>query len=355
MPVGSGVVVLCPPHDLRGGPNGQMARSVRRVEKAPRGRMLESNRDSNPLMQQSHSHDHAQGHFHAHAANERSVGIAAALTGAFLVAEIVGGVLSGSLALLADAGHMLTDFASLALAWLGFRLTRRPADWQRTYGFDRFAVLVAFVNGVALFVIAAWIAVEAYHRLSAPSLVLGWPMFGVASAGLAVNVLVFLILRGGDEHNLNIRAAALHVLGDLLASVAAVTAALVIVTTGWMPIDPLLSVVVTLIILRSAWRVVAESGHILLEGSPRGFDSRAVRDDIRAELPYVLDVHHVHAWSISQERPMVTLHASVAADTDSAQAVREIKRMLAQHFRITHATIEIEYGACGDDHAHTAC
>jgi cobalt-zinc-cadmium efflux system protein len=334
-----------------------MARSVRRVGKAPRGRMLESERDSSPRMQQSHSFDHAHdGHGHAHATNERTASVAAALTGAFLVAEIVGGVLSGSLALLADAGHMLTDFAGLALAWLGFRLTRRPADWQRTYGFDRFSVLVAFVNGVALFVIAAWIAVEAYHRLSAPTPVLGWPMFAVASAGLAVNVLVFFILRGGDADNLNLRAAALHVLGDLLASVAAVAASLVILTTGWTPIDPLLSVVVTLIILRSAWRVVAESGHILLEGCPRGFDTRAVSDDIRAELPYVLDVHHVHAWSISQERPMVTLHANVAADTDSAQAVREIKRMLARHFRITHATIEIEYGACCDDHeARPAC
>jgi cobalt-zinc-cadmium efflux system protein len=320
-------------------------------------RVLPSAREPDRFMQHSHAHDHdhhthdhsGHSHGHSHAANERSVGVAALLTGGFMVAEVVGGILAGSLALLADAGHMLTDFASLALAWVGFRLTRQPADWRRTYGFDRFAVLVAFVNGIALFAIAAWIIVEAVQRLNAPVTVLGGPMLWIAAAGLAVNVLAFLVLRTGDKDNLNIRAAVLHVIGDLLGSVAAVVAALVILATGWMQIDPLLSMVVALIILRSAWRVVADSGHILLEASPPGVDSRTLRDHLRSALPFVLDVHHVHAWSISQERPMVTLHASIAASTDSAVAVREIKRQLAQHFRITHATIEIEYDACGDE------
>jgi cobalt-zinc-cadmium efflux system protein len=303
-------------------------------------------------MQHSHAHPHEhhdRAHHHGHEANERSVGIAALLTGGFMVAEIVGGLVAGSLALLADAGHMLTDFASLALAWLGFRLTRRPADWRRTYGFDRFAVLVAFVNGVSLFAIAGWIVVEAVQRLSAPVQVLGLPMLAIAIAGLGVNVVSFLVLRSGDKDNLNIRAAVLHVVGDLLGSVAAVIAAVVILASGWMPIDPLLSIVVALIIVRSAWRVVADSGHILLEGSPSDVDSRALQDKLKSALPFVLDVHHVHAWSISQERPMVTLHASIAAGTDSAHAVREIKRLLAQHFRITHATVEIEFDACGDE------
>jgi cobalt-zinc-cadmium efflux system protein len=320
-------------------------------------RVLPSAREPDRFMQHSHAHDHdhpthdhsGHSHGHSHAANERSVGVAALLTGGFMVAEVVGGILAGSLALLADAGHMLTDFASLALAWIGFRLTRQPADWRRTYGFDRFAVLVAFVNGIALFAIAAWIIVEAVQRLNAPVTVLGGPMLWIAVVGLAVNVLAFLVLRTGDKDNLNIRAAVLHVIGDLLGSVAAVIAALVILATGWMPIDPLLSMVVALIILRSAWRVVADSGHILLEASPPGVDSRTLRDHLRSTLPFVLDIHHVHAWSISQERPMVTLHASIAASTDSAVAVREIKRQLAQHFRITHATIEIEYDACGDE------
>ena len=296
-----------------------------------------------------HVHGHHQGPGHRHAANERSVALAAVLTGAFMVAEIAGGVISGSLALLADAGHMLTDFASLALAWLGFRLARQPADWRRTYGFDRFSVLVAFVNGIALFGIAAWIFVEAAQRFYRPVDILGGLMLWVALAGLAVNIVAFLILRRGDKTNLNIRAAALHVVGDLLGSVAAVIASLVILATGWMPVDSLLSVVVALIIVRSAWRIVADAGHILLEGSPPGFDSRALKDQIRAALPFVTDVHHVHAWSISEEWPMVTLHASVDDGVSSTLAVREIKRMLAERFQITHATIEIEYEACVDD------
>jgi cobalt-zinc-cadmium efflux system protein len=319
-----------------------------------------------PIQQQphAHSHDHEHdqafghgdhGHSHGHGANERSIGLAALLTGGFMVAEVVGGIFAGSLALLADAGHMLTDFASLALAWLGFRLTRQPADWRRTYGFDRFAVLIAFVNGISLFAIAVWIVAEAVQRFASPVNVLAGPMLWIAAAGLAVNVVTFFVLRAGDKDNLNIRAAALHVVGDLLGSVAAVIAALVILATGWTPIDPLLSIVVALIIVRSAWRVVAESGHILLEGSPRGFDSRSLRDQLRSSLPYVLDVHHVHAWSISQERPMVTLHACVAVGTDSGVAVREIKRRLALEFRITHATIEIEYDACGDGPQSSAC
>jgi cobalt-zinc-cadmium efflux system protein len=296
----------------------------------------------------SHDH-HGGGHHHARSASETKIAVAAALTGAFLIAEVTGGLISGSLALLADAGHMLTDFASLALAWLGFRLARRPADWRRTYGFDRFSVLVAFVNGIALFAIAAWIVVEAGLRLREPTEVLGGLMLWVALAGLVVNLIVFRILAGGDQGNLNLRAASLHVAGDLLGSIAAVAASIVILTTGWMPIDPLLSILVALIILRSAWRVVSEAGHILLEGAPPGFDVEAVRGDLRQAIGYVVDIHHVHAWSISEERPMVTLHADIEPGVDPMRAVREIKQRLAAQFDIVHATVEVECGACTDD------
>ncbi|MDX1563667.1 MAG: cation diffusion facilitator family transporter, partial [Gammaproteobacteria bacterium] len=277
------------------------------------------------------------------------VAIAASLTGTFMIAEIIGGLVAGSLALLADAGHMLTDFASLALAWLGFRLARRPADWRRTYGFDRFSVLVAFVNGITLFAIAIWIGVEAVQRLREPVEVLGGLMLWVALAGLVVNIVAFWVLSHGDRDNLNLRAASLHVAGDLLGSVAAVAASLVIIYTGWMPIDPLLSVLVALIILRSAWRVVGEAGHILLEGAPPSFDVEAVKRRLCGDLSYVLDIHHVHAWSISQVRPMVTLHASIEPGTDSIRACHEIKQMLTEEFSIAHATVEVEYDVCGDD------
>jgi len=293
-----------------------------------------------------------QGHKHSVPRNEKHVALAALLTGIFMLAELVGGLLSGSLALLADAGHMVTDFASLSLAWLGFRIARRPADWRRTYGFDRFSVLIALVNGVALFVVAAWIVVEAVHRLSEPNEIAGGLMLIVAGAGLAVNVACFFILRGGDANNLNMRAAILHVAGDLLGSVAAIAAAIVILTIGWLPIDPLLSVLVALIILRSAWHVVRDSGHMLLEGTPEGLDVREVQTALKQEVPFIEDIHHLHAWSVSAERPMVTLHAKVEKGADAVTATAAIKRVFAQRYKISHVTVEIEYGNCAD---HESC
>ena len=220
------------------------------------------------------SHDgHGHDHQHATAASARAIGIAALLTGGFMLVEVVGGILSGSLALIADAGHMLTDFAALAMAWLAFRVARRPADSRRTYGFDRLSVLAAFVNGLALFAITAWIVVEAIERLAEPRPIEGGLMLAVAVAGLLVNVASFWVLSRGDRANLNLRAALLHVVGDLLGSAGAIVAALVILGTGWTPIDPILSVLVAALILRSAWRVVKESAHILLEGTPANFDA----------------------------------------------------------------------------------
>lgn len=297
----------------------------------------------------THFHAHNHGHGHAHANNETRLAIAAALTGLFMLAEVAGGVISGSLALIADAGHMLTDFASLTLAWFAFHLTRRPADWKRTYGFDRLQVLVAFVNGLALFVIAGWIVWEAAERLMAPGAVMGGLMLGVAAAGLAVNLVAFYILHGADTDNLNIRGAALHVMGDILASLAAMTAGGIILATGWTPIDPILSVLVALIILRSAWRIVRESGHILLEGAPAGIEADSIAPDLIANLKEVRDVHHVHVWSITQERRMVTLHAAIDEGADAGTLTRRIKERLKERFGLAHATVEIEHGRCADD------
>ncbi len=230
-----------------------------------------------------HAHGDGSGHGHSHAhvardaASARAIGIAALLTGGFMVVEVVGGLVSGSLALIADAGHMLTDFAALSMAWLAFRVARRPADAARTYGFDRLSVMAAFVNGLALFVVAAWIVVEAIGRLRTPAPIEGGVMMAVAAAGLAVNLLSFWVLSRGDRGNLNLRGALLHVLGDLLGSAGAIVAALVILLTGWTPMDPILSVLVSVLILSAGWRVVRESAHILLEGTPEGFDAAGDR------------------------------------------------------------------------------
>ncbi len=276
------------------------------------------------------------------------MGLAALVTGLFMGAEIAGGIVSGSLALLADAGHMVTDFASLSLAWFGFRLARRPADWMRTYGFDRFQVLVAFTNGIALFAIAGWIVYEAAERLSSPRPVEGGIMVVVAVVGLLVNIAAFMLLHGADRENLNVKGAAVHVIGDLLGSVAALVAGAVILFSGWTPIDPLLSILVALIIVRSGWTVVAASGNILLEGAPHELDTRHIEPDLVANVPGVLGVHHVHVWSITQERRMVTLHACVDKGLAGDRMVKAIKQRLHARFGLDHATVEIEHGECAD-------
>ncbi|HUV33090.1 MAG TPA: cation diffusion facilitator family transporter [Devosiaceae bacterium] len=298
------------------------------------------------------SHDHS--HAHATSATGPRLGLAALLTGGFMLAEIAGGVLSGSLALIADAGHMVTDFAALALAWFAARLAVRPADWKRTYGFDRFSVLVAFVNGIALFVIAGLIVVEAARRLFEPVEVAGPLMLVVAAAGLGVNIAAFLILRGADQRNLNVRGAAIHVMGDLLGSLAAILAAVIIVFTGWSMADPLLSAAVAVLIVRSAWIVVRDAAAILLEAAPADFDSRRIAADLVANVPGVEGIHHVHAWSISEQRPMLTLHARAAAGPRPEAVAAAVKQRLRDHFGIGHATVEVEFHDCADDPVEVA-
>ena len=301
----------------------------------------------------AHSHDHSPGHSHDHGhdhgQNERRLFWTALLTGGFMLVEAAGGIFAGSLALLADAGHMVMDFAGLAMAWLAFRFSRWPADRRRTYGFERLQVLVAFANGLALFVIAAAIVIEAIHRLAQPSPVIGGTMLAIAVAGLAVNVAIFFVLHGADRGNLNVRGAMVHVLGDLLGSAGAIGAALVILATGWTAADPLISVLVAVIILRGAWHVVRDSAHILLEASPGGISTDRIEDDLPDSVAGVLDVHHVHAWSITDERPMVTLHARIDPGAAPDEIVAAVKRRLRTQFGIAHATVETEVAECADD------
>lgn len=302
-----------------------------------------------------HAAETGGAHSHAHAgagttaANERRVFWALLLTGGFMVVEAAGGVLSGSLALLADAGHMLTDTAALALSWYAFRMSRRPATPRRSYGHHRTQVLAALVNGGLLLGIAAWIAIEAVERLFDPVEILGGAMLAVALAGLVMNIAAFVILNGGNRHNLNIRGAALHVLGDLLGSVAAIVAAGVILWTGWVPIDPILSVLVAALVLHSAWRLIDRSWHVLMEGAPEGFDAAELRRGLIAAVPAVLDVHHIHLWSLTPERPLVTLHANLAAGADHDAALHRLQKVLAERYGLGHATIQVEREGCPDD------
>ncbi len=283
--------------------------------------------------------------------NRQRVFWAMLLTGGFMLAEIVGGLLSGSLALLADAGHMLMDAAALLLAWLGFRISERGHDARRSYGYHRFQVLAAFVNGLTLILVAGWICVEAVDRIGDPVPVLAGPMLAVAAVGLAVNIIVLAILHGADMENLNIRGAALHVLGDMLGSAAAIVAAVVILLTGWTPIDPILSIFVVLLILRAAIDVIRRSAHILLEGAPEGLDLDEVKDAVARASPDISDVHHVHAWSLTAERPMLTLHAKLRPGADLDETLARARLAVLDRFGIEHVTIQLETGPCSESPA----
>jgi len=294
-------------------------------------------------------HDHGHGHDHLHGiTDQRRIGWAFVVIAVFMVVEVVGGLLSGSLALLADAGHMLSDTAALGFSWMAIQYGKRPATAQLSYGYKRLEVLAAFVNGCALFVIAAWIVIEAISRFAAPVPVAGKTMLVVACAGLAANIAAFMVLHGGNRENLNMRGAWLHVMGDMLGSVAAIVAAVVILATGWTPIDPILSIVVAVIILKSAWGIVKSSAHILLEGTPVGVTLADIKADLETHVPEIRDAHHIHAWSITGEQHMVTLHVLPASGVAARDAVGAVQRRLAVRFSIAHVTVQVEEDVCLD-------
>ena len=279
----------------------------------------------------------------------RRVVIALVLTGTFMVVEVIGGILSGSLALLADAGHMLTDTMALALAAVAFQVSKRPADTTLTYGYQRFQILAAFVNGLSLLFIVGWILYEAVNRFIAPQEVMGETMLVVAVAGLVVNIISFTVLHGGDKENLNIRGAALHVAGDLLGSVAAIVAAVVIIYTGWMQIDPILSVAVAILILKSAWVLVKRSAHVLLEGAPEWLDVDVMREHLIGKIPEVASIHHVHVWGLTPQDLMLTMHVCVSTQPENpTDIIRRVKVQLREEYGIGHSTIEIEVDDCAD-------
>jgi cobalt-zinc-cadmium efflux system protein len=288
------------------------------------------------------------GHAH-HNSNMRRVTIALVLTGVFMIVEVIGGLLSGSLALLADAGHMLTDTMALALAAVAFHVSKRPADTRLTYGYQRFQILAAFVNGLSLLFIVSWILFEAVQRFITPREVLGQTMLLVASAGLVVNIIAFIVLHTGDKENLNIRGAALHVAGDLLGSVAAIVAAVIIIYTGWTQIDPILSIAVALLILKSAWVLVKRSAHVLLEGAPEWLDIDIMRDHLVRKIPEVSSIHHVHVWGMTPQDLMLTMHVCVSsAPADPTDIIRRVKLQLRDEYGIGHSTIELETDICAD-------
>ena len=266
----------------------------------------------------------------------------------FMVIELVAGILTNALVLIADAGHMFLDAAALGLAWWSAVLSQKGDDEKLSYGYHRMQVLAAFVNGLSLFALAIWITWESLTRLAFPESILPLPTLAIGMAGLIINLIVYRWLHNSSG-NLNVKSAALHVLGDLLGSFAAIAASLAVLFLGWLYVDPVLTLLIAFILFRGASRVLKDSVMILLEGVPPGFDIHEIKQTLKDQCLSVIDVHHVHAWSITPDRPMVTLHAQITDSDQSTATIASIKTILKEKFEIDHSTIQIELEDCPDD------
>ena len=294
------------------------------------------------------AHAHAGQGAHAHpgagygrrAAESRRTAWVLALTGAFMAVEAVGGVLSHSLALLADAGHMFTDVAALAFALFALRMARRPPSLERTYGYVRLEILAALVNGAMLLGIAGWITWEAVRRLGEPVLVDAPLMLGVAAAGLVVNAAGAVLLHAHAGESLNARGAYLHVLGDLLGSVGTLAAGGVILFTGWLPVDALVSVLIALLILVSAWRLVKEAAEVLLESAPAHIDVQQLVTALE-RVPGLRDVHDVHVWTVTSGFVALSGHGVVDDPMRHGEVLEAVRECL-KTFGIEHVTFQLE-------------
>jgi cobalt-zinc-cadmium efflux system protein len=301
------------------------------------------------LHELSHVHDGAYSQAVAHlaevrAGNRRALAIVLGLTLAFTAVEVVGGLLTGSLALLADAAHMLSDNLALTLALVAVWLAGRPSTPERSFGYQRAEVLAALANGVILVALAIWIFVEAWGRLGDPPEVLaGWVAL-VAFAGLAVNLAAAAILHRAGQDTLNIRAALRHVLADALGSTGVLVAAFVIILTGWRYADPLAGAVIGILVLASSWTVIRDSVHILLEGAPRGIDTRALGRRL-AEVPGVVEVHDLHVWTITSGFPALSAHILVERGDDCHARRRELEALLEREYGIEHTTLQVDHVA----------
>lgn len=289
-------------------------------------------------------HAHGANHDHGQVvttSNERRIRFVLIFTAGYAIVQAVGGYLSGSLALIADAGHMVSDAAALLLALIAYRIARRAADSQRTYGFHRVRVLAALANGATLLLLVAWIAWEAVQRINAPVEILAGPMLIVALIGLAVNVAGAWILWSGNRGDSNLRGAFLHVIGDLLGSVGAIAAAIGMMLTGWTVLDPILSVLVAGLVVRSAWGLVSDSIRVLLQAVPRGVDKIEAERGL-ASLPGVAEAGHFHAWTVTDETSVATVHVSPAEGTDPLSLPPLVSAWLKERYAIDHVTVQVD-------------
>lgn len=296
----------------------------------------------------SHNHNHSHSHSHSHlhearAGNKKGLIIALAITVGIMFLELFGGLISNSLALLADSGHMLSDASSLALSLTAIYFATRPASADKTYGFYRFEILAALINGITLFVIAIFIFIEAYGRFLNPTEVVSTTMIAIASIGLLANLISawFLMKKGDVEGNLNVKSAYLHVLSDALGSIGAIIAGLIMLFTDWYLADPIISVLVAVLILKSSINLTKQTLHILMEGSPNSIDLADVKLTLE-NIEGVKNVHDLHVWTISSGFDCLSCHLLISDTRDSQTILESAIHKLEDRFNIRHATIQIE-------------
>ena len=294
------------------------------------------------------------GHDHSHlprvVGNQRRLRVALFLTTVVLVAEVVGGILTNSLALLSDAAHMFTDVTALAIALAALRVGMRPADLRRSYGYQRFEILAAAFNALLLFAAAGYIIIEAYGRFIEPPEVHSEGMLAVATLGLIVNLISMKLLAAGREESLNVKGAYLEVWSDMLGSLGVIVAAVAIRFTGWQWLDPAVAVAIGLWVLPRTWVLLKDSTHILLEGTPADVDVESVKSVIGG-FPGVTDVHDLHVWTLTSGRHVLTAHVVIDGNADARRLVKSISEALANRFGLSHTTLQLEDEACEDMHA----
>ncbi|MGC8229503.1 cation diffusion facilitator family transporter [Pseudobacillus badius] len=304
-------------------------------------------------MGHSHSHGHSHGHHH-HSSNKQALKLSFILIATYMIVEVVGGMITNSLALLSDAGHMLSDAAALGLSYFALKFGEKEATLSKTFGYKRFEILAAFINGLTLLVISIYIFVEAYRRIMAPPEVMSMGMLAVSVIGLLVNIAAaYILMKGDKEENLNVRSAFLHVLGDLLGSVGAIAAALMILFFGWNLADPIASVIVAVLIIISGIRVTKASFHILMEGAPENISVSKVKAALLG-MPGVEDVHDLHVWAITSDFPALSCHVVIRPETEGKQLLTSIQKKLHDEFYIEHTTIQIDFAdqPCTGDHCN---
>jgi cobalt-zinc-cadmium efflux system protein len=268
------------------------------------------------------------------------------LTTTYMLAEAGGGFLTGSLALLADAGHMLTDAAALGLALFAIRYSERPANPQKTFGYHRAEVLAALVNAVVLLLISVFVLYEAWRRFSHPPKVMSVPMLGIALLGLIVNFIGMRLLSGSAEHSLNVKAAYLEVLSDMLGSIGVIAASAIMITTGWYLADPIFGAAIGLFIVPRTWKMLKDTAHILMEGVPANVNLQLLQEEM-LRVPGVTTVHDIHVWTLTSGLDSISGHVCVANPKDGILILSQLREMLRERFGISHITIQIEDNECG--------